>query len=208
MLRTVQENMAELIHYITDSAEERSLHGCSGDLRKLRNRLKILNTFISKPAIAREVINDIERLPYMFADKSIPGMVRGYVQNETERPFDTDCVFTQLDKTVLRLLDTVSVCQTTIKAFVNSTYELPTTIAPDERIRIFQKQLDENDVMARYPHVNTVYYDTIKEVDAYLTKEEIEIMHESSDEYNPKEELEDLKKLGWIIPEELSWITD
>ena len=112
MLATVQETMTELIHFITDAAEERSLHGCSGDLRKLRNRLKILTTFISKQAIAREVINDIERLPYMFSDKSIFGMVRGYVQNETERPCDTDCVFTQLDKTVLRLLDTVSVCQT------------------------------------------------------------------------------------------------
>jgi len=202
MLKTVQEAMTELIHFITDVAEERSLHGCSGDLRKLRDRLKILNTFISKQAIAREVINDIERLPYMFSDKLIYGMVNGYVQNETERPFDTDCVFTQLDKTVVRLLDTVSVCHTTVKALVNSTYELPTTTAPDETIGIFQKLLDENDVMARYPHVNTVYYDTIKDVNTYLTKEEIERMHESNDEYNPKEELEDLKKLGWIVSEE------
>lgn len=204
MLKTVQETMTELIHFITDVAEERSLHGCSGDLRKLRDRLKILNTFISKQAIAREVINDIERLPYMFSDKLVYGMVNGYVQNETERPCDTDCVFTQLDKTVLRLLDTVSVCKTKVKAHVNSEYDLGDYYTPDEQIKAFQDIVDKKDPeIFNYKSFFDVKYESIPDTNSYLAKEELESLYLPHEEYDPVKELEDLKKLGWVILKEV-----
>jgi len=204
MLKTVQETMTELIHFITDVAEERSLYGCSGDLRKLRNQLRILNTFIRKQAIAREVINDIERLPYMFADKLVYGMVNGYVQNETERPCDTDCVFTQLDKTVLRLLDTVSVCKTKVKAHVNSEYDLGDYYTPDEQIKAFQDIVDKKDPeIFNYKSFFDVKYESIPDTNSYLTKEELESLYLPHEEYDPVKELEDLKKLGWVILKEV-----
>ena len=204
MLRTVHENMTELIHFITDIAEERSLYGCSGDLRKLRNQLKILTTFISKQAIAREVINDIESLPYMFSDKVIYGMVKGYVENETERPFDTDCVFTQLDKTVLRLLDTVSVCKTKVKAHVNSEYDLGDYYTPNEQIKAFQDIVDKKDPeIFNYKSFFDVKYESIPDTNSYLTKEELESLYLPHEEYDPVKELEDLEKLGWVILKEV-----
>lgn len=198
------EYMEHLINYITETiTSECLLHGCSGDIRKLQKQLKILKTFVSESRIGYECLRDMERPPYLLLHTPVDGVVRGYVDNQTERPFDTDCVITGLEKTVSRLLDTVSVCKTKVKAHANSEYDLGDYYTPEEQIKVFQDIMDKKDPeIFNYKSIVDVKYESIPDTNSYLTKEELEGLYATEDGYDPKEELEDLKKLGWIIPED------
>ena len=199
------EYMENLIKYITECiTSECLLHGCSGDIRKLQKQLKILKTFISDSRIARECLRDMERPPYLLLHTPVDGVVRGYVDNRTDHPCDTDCVITELEETVSRLLNTVTVCKTKVKAHVNSEYDLGDYYTPDEQIKTFQDIVDKKDPeIFNYKSIFDVKYESIPDTNSYLTKEELESLYLPHEEYDPVEEIEDLEKLGWVILKEV-----